>query len=441
MADFSQFKLNNDLLSAIEKIGFKSPTTAQLELLPAALSGQNIVGQSQTGSGKTHVFLINLFEKANYLNDKTQAVISAPSRELATQIYQAANDLNKNLEHQFTIQLLVGGVDRDKSIKKIGATNPQIVIGTPGRIKDMIKNNVLVVNQVNFLVVDEADMTLDMGFLDEVDYISNAIPKTAQLLVFSATIPTELEVFLKKYLDVTKIKNVKNDTVIADTISNWLLPTRSADNNQMILKLLNRQTPFLTLIFTNTKERAQQLYQFLSEQGMNVAEIHGGIQPRQRKKTMAEIKKLKYQVIVATDLAARGIDIAGVSEVINDGIPKQTDFFIHRVGRTGRNNQKGLAITLVGPDDFPLIENLENLGINFNTKQFVGNQLVDTKDYKQRANRRIRQTQLEGHLLGEINRSKKTVKPGYKKRIKRTIDLENQKNRRINQRKSRKTHK
>ena len=441
MASFSQFNLNDNLLAAIEKIGFTEPTKAQLELIPAVLSGQNIVGQSQTGSGKTHVFLISLFEKINVSNNKTQVVISAPSRELVTQIYNAATDLNKNLDQQFTIQLLVGGVDRDKSIKKISSTNPQIVIGTPGRLKDMIKNNFLIVNQVDFFVIDEADMTLDMGFLEDVEFISSSLPKEVQLLVFSATIPNELSVFLKKYLDVTKIKNIKNETVIADTISNWLLPTRSADNNQMILKLLNRQMPFLTLIFVNTKERAQQLYDFLSEQKINVAQIHGNIQPRQRKKTMNEIKKLEYQVIVATDLAARGIDIQGVAEVINDEIPKQSDFFIHRVGRTGRNGQKGLAITLVGPDDYAKVENLENLGIKFETKQFKGDQLIDAKNYKQRTNRRLKQSALEGRVLGDINKKKQTVKPGYKKRIKKTIDMENQKNRRISQRQTRKTHK
>jgi ATP-dependent RNA helicase CshB len=288
------------------------------------------------------------------------------------------------------------------------------------------------------LVIDEADMTLDMGFLEDVDVVASAMPKNLQILIFSATIPKKMGSFLKKYLTNPLVEKIPTENVVADTIENDLLATKSKDKNQVVLDLVNRQTPFLTLVFTNTKERAKELAEFLNTNGIKTAEIHGDIEARQRRKTMAEIKKLEYPVIVATDLAARGIDIDGISEVINEGIPDQSDFFIHRVGRTGRNGNKGLAITLYTPDQVGQVEQLEALGIRFDPKALKDSQLVNTKDHRARINRKPNQKKLDTTMIGLVQKKKKNVKPGYKKQIKSAIKRKGEQDRRVEERENRK---
>ena len=186
-------------------------------------------------------------------------------------------------------------------------------------------------------------MTLDMGFLDETDAISSSLPSDLQMMVFSATIPEKLQLFLHKYMENPVVEEIKNQTIISDTIDNWLISTKGRDRNQLIYQLLTMGEPYLALVFTNTKERADDLTNYLRNNGLKVAKIHGGLQPRERTRIMKSIANLDYQYVVATDLAARGIDIQGVSHVINDDLPTDLEFFVHRVGRTGRNGMSGIA--------------------------------------------------------------------------------------------------
>lgn len=188
-------------------------------------------------------------------------------------------------------------------------------------------------------------MTLDMGFLETVDKIAGSLPKDLQFMVFSATIPQKLQPFLKKYLSNPVMEKIKTKTVISDTIDNWLISTKGRDKNAQIYQLTQLMQPYLAMIFVNTKTRADELHSYLTAQGLKVAKIHGDIAPRERKRIMNQVKNLDFEYIVATDLAARGIDIEGVSHVINDAIPQDLSFFVHRVGRTGRNGLPGTAIT------------------------------------------------------------------------------------------------
>ena len=192
-------------------------------------------------------------------------------------------------------------------------------------------------------------MTLDMGFLSTVDKIASRLPQQLQFLVFSATIPQKLQPFLKKYLSNPVMEQIKTKTVISDTIDNWLVSTKGRDKNEQIYQLTKTLQPYLAMIFVNTKTRADDLHAYLVAQGLKVAKIHGDIPPRERKRIMNQVKNLDFEYIVATDLAARGIDIEGVSHVINDAIPQDLSFFVHRVGRTGRNGLPGVAITLYQP--------------------------------------------------------------------------------------------
>lgn len=428
---FGQFNLKPEIIIALTKIGFTKPTPVQAKLIPAILQGKDVVGQSQTGSGKTHTFLIPIFNQLEQDKQYVQAVITTPSRELAAQITKAAKDFASQLNPDITIAEYVGGTDKLRQVKQLENNQPQIVIGTPGRIKDLVESGALKLHAVRTMVVDEADMTLDMGFLTEVDYIAGAMPKDLQTLVFSATMPEKLKPFLKKYMANPLFEAIPVSTVIADTIENWLLATKSKDKNDVIYQVLTTGNPYLALIFANTKERAKEIASNLRGRGLKVAEIHGDIAPRERRRVMKAIQNLEYQYVVATDLAARGIDIEGVSHVINDDIPAELEFFVHRVGRTGRNGMPGLAITLYGPDEEDEVAELEALGIDFKAMQLKNGEFVPVKDRRARVQRVATTRKLDPTMVGMVKKKKKVVKPGYKRQIKSAIQRKNQMDRRI----------
>lgn len=438
MANFREFNFKEYIYQALEEINFKEPTEVQARLIPTILKGKSVVGQSQTGSGKTHTFLLPIFQNLNAQKDEVQAVITTPSRELAYQIYEAAKQLAKFSPENIWIQNYVGGTDKQRQIEKLKSHQPQLVIGTPGRILDLVRENALDIHNAHYLVVDEADMTLDLGFLKETDAIASTLPKDLQMLVFSATIPEKLRPFLRKYMYNPVIEVVANKHVISPTIDNWLISTKGRDRNKLIYDLLTMGEPYLALVFANTKERADELTNYLRSQGLKVAKVHGGIQPRQRKRIMREIQNLDYQFVVATDLAARGIDIEGVSHVINDDIPEDLEFFVHRVGRTGRNGMKGTAITLYEPSEEKLIDELESMGVHFVPKAVKNGEIVDSYDRNRREKRQTRKESMDPKLRGFVKKEKKKRKPGYKKKIKRAIKRDEQQKRRIARRQARK---
>lgn len=428
---FAQFGFKPFIDAALKEIGFKEPTEVQARLIPLILKRRSVVGQSQTGSGKTHTFLLPIFQTIDPELTEVQAVITTPSRELAYQIYDAAKQIAKHSEKEILVHNYVGGTDKQRQIEKLEHRQPQIVIGTPGRVLDLMKSQALDVHNASVLVVDEADMTLDLGFLKETDAIASAMPKELQMMVFSATIPDKLKPFLRKYMTDPIVEVVENKNVISPTIDNWLISTKGRDRNQLIYQLLTIGQPYLALVFANTKERVDDLTRYLRSQGLRVAKIHGGIPPRERKRTMREIQNMEYQFVVATDLAARGIDIEGVSQVINDDIPEDLEFFIHRVGRTGRNGMEGTAITLYAPSEDKMIAELENLGISFEEKKLSNGELVASYDRNRRFKRRTRSNKLDPKIVGMVKKEKKKRKPGYKNKIKRAIKRDEQQKRKI----------
>lgn len=431
---FKDFNFKPYIQRALDELKFVDPTDVQAKLIPVVRSGRDLVGESKTGSGKTHTFLLPIFEKLDESSDDVQVVITAPSRELGTQIYQATKQIAEHSEQEIRVVNYVGGTDKLRQIEKLKVSQPHIVIGTPGRIYDLVKSGDLAIHKAHTFVVDEADMTLDMGFLDTVDKIAGSLPKDVQILVFSATIPQKLQPFLKKYLTNPVMEKIKTATVIADTIDNWLLSTKGRDKNAQILELSKLMQPYLAMIFVNTKERADELHSYLSSNGLKVAKIHGGIAPRERKRIMNQVKNLEFEYIVATDLAARGIDIEGVSHVINDAIPQDLSFFVHRVGRTGRNGLSCTAITLYQPSDDSDIRELEKLGINFIPKVIKNGEFQDTYDRDRRNNREKSYQKLDTEMIGLVKKKKKKIKPGYKKKIQWKVDEKRRKERRASNR-------
>ncbi len=428
---FADFQLQPYLLTAIQKINFRQPTPVQQRVIPVIMAGRSVVGQSATGSGKTHAFLLPIFSKINPEDQTVQAVITTPSRELAYQIYNAAKQLNKYAPHPLTIHNYVGGTDKQHQVDQLSRKQPQLVIGTPGRVLDLIKSQALDIHTAKMFVVDEADMTLDMGFLHEVDQIASHFPDDLQMMVFSATIPQKLRPFLKKYMENPVVEEIPTEAVINPDVDNWLMSTKGQDRNQLIYRLLTLGEPYLALVFANTKERVVELTQYLENQGLKVAMIHGGLEARRRKRTMRQIRDLEYQYVVATDLAARGIDIDGVSLVINDDLPTDLEYFVHRVGRTGRNGMKGTAITLYAPAEDDLIAKLEERGVKFVPKELKNGQLVTAHDRNRRKHYKRRQNELDPSMKGYVKKTKKKVKPGYKKRIKKAIKEDEQQKRKL----------
>ncbi|BBD22067.1 DEAD/DEAH box helicase [Streptococcus constellatus] len=426
---FTEFKFKDYIQEALIDLNFVEATEVQEKLIPIVLAGRDLVGESKTGSGKTHTFLLPIFQKMNEDADNVQAVITAPSRELATQIYQAARQIATFSDKEIRVAHYVGGTDKNRQIGKLAFSQPHIVIGTPGRIYDLVKSGDLAIHKANTFVVDEADMTLDMGFLETVDKIASSLPKELQFLVFSATIPQKLQPFLKKYLSNPVIEQIKTKTVISDTIENWLISTKGQDKNAQIYRITQLLQPYLAMIFVNTKTRADELHSYLTAQGLKVAKIHGDVPPRERKRIMNQVKNLEFEYIVATDLAARGIDIEGVSHVINDAIPQDLSFFIHRVGRTGRNGLPGTAITLYQPSDDSDIRELEKLGIQFIPKMIKADEFQDTYDRDRRSNREKRQEKLDTEMIGLVKKKKKKIKPGYKKKIQWAVNEKRRKTR------------
>jgi len=431
---FTEFNFKDYIQEALKDLNFVEATEVQEKLIPVVLSGRDLVGESKTGSGKTHTFLLPIFQQLDEEADSVQAVITAPSRELATQIYQAARQLASFSEQEIRVANYVGGTDKARQIGKLESSQPHIVIGTPGRIYDLVESGDLAIHKAHTFVVDEADMTLDMGFLETVDRIAARSPKDLQFLVFSATIPQKLQPFLKKYLSNPVMEQIKTKTVIADTIDNWLLSTKGRDKNAQIYEISQLLQPYLAMIFVNTKTRADELQAYLTAQGLKVAKIHGDIPPRERKRIMNQVKNLDFEYIVATDLAARGIDIEGVSHVINDAIPQDLSFFVHRVGRTGRNGLPGTAITLYQPSDDSDIRELEKLGIKFTPKIIKNGEFQDTYDRDRRANREKTKEKLDTEMIGLVKKKKKKIKPGYKKKIQWAVNEKRRKTKRAENR-------
>ncbi|QTU83220.1 DEAD/DEAH box helicase [Carnobacteriaceae bacterium zg-C25] len=418
--NFKQYEFKSFLVKALDDLKFNKPTSVQEKVIPLVLKGDSIIAQSQTGSGKSHSFLLPLIHQIDETLPQVQVMITSPSRELANQLYAVTKQLLVHSE--ITVSNFVGGTDKQRQIAKLQANQPHIVIGTPGRILDLMKENAIVPTYVNALVIDEADMTLDLGFLDDVDNIASQFSKELQMLVFSATIPQKLKPFLKKYMENPSEITIENEAIVATTVTNKLLSTKGQDPIELLHEVLTLGQPYLAMVFANTKQYVEKITYALREKGLKVAMIHGDVPARSRKQIMRQIQQLDYQFVVASDLAARGIDIEGVSLVVNMEIPKELDFFVHRVGRTGRNGLLGEAITFYTPEDDYSISLLEKRGIEFKPVVLKNGELQETFDRRRREKReKTAEVEKDAVVTGMIKKAKKRVKPGYKRKLNEQI--------------------
>lgn len=407
---FERLNISDFLIKALEKQNFKKPTEIQERVIPGAINGHDIIGQSQTGSGKTLAFLLPVIHRVDPSKDEIQAIITAPTRELARQIYQEYEKLAQYFpEDQYVrAKTVVGGTDRKRMVDKLKNV-PHVLIGTPGRIKDMVINEGINVYTATALVVDEADQMLDMGFIEDVDQVAARMAANLQMLVFSATIPEKLQPFLRKYMENPRYVHVNPEQVTAQDIKHVLIPTKHQDKTKLLIKVAKAYNPYLAIIFVNTKKTADEVADAMLAEGMNVERLHGDVPPRERKNIMKRVQNAEFQYLVATDLAARGIDIKGISHIINYELPRDLDFYIHRTGRTGRAGMSGIAATLFDPSDQLAIQKLKSRNIHFVLEELRGGEWVEikTRTRKNASNRE----------KGIVLPKPKKVKPGYKKKL------------------------
>ncbi|WP_251555038.1 DEAD/DEAH box helicase [Neobacillus muris] len=432
---FNRFKFQPFINEALQDMGFFEPTEIQDQMIPLVLKGESAIGQSQTGTGKTMAYALPILEAIKPDRKEVQAVITAPTRELATQIYQQIVKVTEfcDPDHAIMAKLFIGGTDKQRTIDKL-KVQPQIVVGTPGRIYDLVQEQALFVHTAAVLVVDEADMMLDMGFIEDVDRVAARMPEHLQMLVFSATIPEKLKPFLKKYMENPKTIHIEPKQKTAGLLEHYLLPSRHRNKKELVHDALIAYNPYLAIVFTNTKKMAEEVADYLNEKGLKVGRVHGDLSPRERKKMMKQIQDLEFQYIVATDLASRGIDIEGVSHVINYELPSDLDFYVHRVGRTARAGSTGTALTIYDLSDEDALNRLEKMGIVFQNIDLKNGEFVELEDRNRRKTRKKPEEQ-EDHIIKAITKKPKQVKPGYKKKQQAEIEKIKKRQRRLNARK------
>lgn len=411
---FEQFGFKQFIIDALLQLHFYKPTEIQERLIPSIQRGESVIGQSQTGTGKTHAFLLPLLDKIDPEKKEVQLVITAPTRELAQQIYQEVLKIT-SLNPSLSAKNFIGGTDKQRTIDRL-KTQPQIVVGTPGRIMDLIKEQALLVYTANAMVIDEADLMLDMGFIEDVDQICAKMKEELQMLVFSATIPEKLKPFLKKYMENPKYTHVEPKQVTAAKIEHYLIPSKHRSKSKLVVDVCKSINPYLAIIFANTKKMADTIANTLSENGISAGILHGDLPPRERKKMMKQINEAEFQYVVATDLASRGIDIKGVSHVINFELPTDLDFYVHRVGRTARAGLSGLAITIYEPSDEDAVNRLEKLGITFKNIDIKGDEWIEIGPREKRKERKKELSDIDKKAKSFIQKPNK-VKPGYKKKL------------------------
>lgn len=410
--------MNKTTEEFIKLNGFKELTNVQKKVKEYTDNKKDVIAISKTGTGKTHAYLIPIAEMINPKSNKTQVLISLPTRELAYQVYLNAKKLVDVFE-DLRIALLAGGSDRKRSQEKLENNNPHIIIGTPGRIKDLFENNSIRVDFVQLFVIDEADMTLEYGFLEDIDKVFSHMVKNPEVLCFSATFPKELQIFAKKYLNNPFIITV-DDKKRDPKIKHILVPCKHKSYGEKLIELLPLINPYICLIFSNTKNEADEIYSLLKDHNYKTLLIHGGLDSRERNKAIKSLNRKEYTYIVASDVASRGIDIDGISHVISLGFPKQLEFYIHRAGRTGRNSKDGTTYALYKQEDLNAIKNLENRGIKFIAKDIKNNEF---KDIKSPTYKRIKKNdEVEKQIAKTLTRKNEKVKPNYKKKKKEAIE-------------------
>ncbi|MBE6183363.1 DEAD/DEAH box helicase [Heyndrickxia ginsengihumi] len=386
MSDFTSLGIQDRYLKKLREIGIVQPTPIQEQAIPFVLSGKDVIAQAQTGTGKTFAFILPLLQQLDLNANYVQALIIAPTRELALQITEETEKLITD-RNVIRVLALYGGQDVEKQLKKL-QKNVQLIIGTPGRLLDHIRRGTIDLSRLSSLVLDEADQMLHIGFLNEVEMIMKETPRMRQTLLFSATMPNEVQQLAKKYMRTPATIQVEETQKPADNVKQRAIHTTDRAKQSTLMKLIDMHKPFLAIIFCRTKRRVSKLNDVLKAHKFLVDELHGDLSQAKREQVMKRFRDAELQLLVATDVAARGLDVEGVTHVFNYDIPQDAESYVHRIGRTGRGGMKGVAITFYSTADRPQLEEIEKeLNITI-PKQNIGNEKIEQAEKIDRSNNR-----------------------------------------------------
>lgn len=354
---FSQLSLNPSILTALDEVGYEKPSPIQLQTIPLLLQGKDLVGQAQTGTGKTAAFALPMLSRLNLKQKTPQCMVLAPTRELAIQVAEAFQKYAKHMKG-FHVLPIYGGQDYRGQIRALDR-GVHVVVGTPGRVMDHMRRGTLKLDGLTSLVLDEADEMLRMGFIDDVEWILEQLPEQRQIALFSATMPQQIRRIATEYLNQPEQVTIKVTTTTAETIRQRFWPVSGTHKLDALTRILEAETFDAMIIFVRTKTSTVDLAEKLEARGYASAALNGDIQQNIRERTIDHLKKGRLDIIVATDVAARGLDVERITHVVNYDVPHDTESYVHRIGRTGRAGRQGDAILFVAPREKRMLHAIE----------------------------------------------------------------------------------
>ncbi|NLY37238.1 MAG: DEAD/DEAH box helicase [Tissierellia bacterium] len=355
--DFKDYKISADILRSLEILNYTNPTKVQEKVIPLALSKKDIVVKSQTGSGKTASFAIPIIELIDWEEKKPQALVITPTRELAMQV--AEDFFNIGRFKRIKVVPVYGKTpfyNQRQSLKQ----KTHVVVGTPGRIIDHLERGTLDVSMIHYLIIDEADEMFNMGFLEQIETILNKLPQNRMTMLFSATIPQDIEYLCKKHMNQPEYVEIEDEDIVVEQIEQIAYKVEEKGKMKLLKDVTIVENPESCIIFANTRQKVDQIHGELQKNNYMCNKIHGGMEQRDRTRVMEDFRSGSFRYLVATDVAARGIDVDSITHVINFDVPLEREPYVHRIGRTGRVGKTGKAITFVTPKDRRNLRNIED---------------------------------------------------------------------------------
>ena len=394
---FNELHLSAELLAEIEKAGFVEASPIQEQTIPLAMAGKDVIGQAQTGTGKTAAFGFPTLEKIDTDNPAVQALIIAPTRELAVQSQEELFRFGRS--KGVKVRSVYGGSSIEKQIKAL-KSGAHIVVGTPGRLLDLIKRKALKLNQIETLILDEADEMLNMGFLEDIESIISRVPEERQTLLFSATMPDAIKRIGVKFMKEPEHVKIAAKELTTELVDQYYIRVKENEKFDTMTRLMDVEQPELSIVFGRTKRRVDELTRGLKIRGFRAEGIHGDLDQGKRLRVLRDFKNGNLDVLVATDVAARGLDISGVTHVYNYDIPQDPESYVHRIGRTGRAGKSGQSITFVAPNEMGYLQIIENL-----TKKRMKGLKPATAEEAFQAKKRVALKKIERDFADESIRS------------------------------------
>ena len=356
MDKFKLLGISDSIIKSLNDMGFEEPTPIQEQTIPVSIEGRDVVGQAQTGTGKTAAFGIPLIDRLNGKTNGVQGIILTPTRELAIQV---AEELNKISQHTSVHSLpIYGGQDIQRQIKSL-KKDPQIIVATPGRLMDHLQRKTITLDRIQTVVLDEADEMLNMGFIEDIESILRQTPTQRQTMLYSATMPKAIQALAQRFLNNPHYISTKTTEITIPLVEQYYLEVHDRDKFDVLCRLLDIQTNAVSIIFGRTKRRVDELSEALKKRGYSAEGIHGDLNQAKRDSVLRQFREGVIDILVATDVAARGLDVTGVTHVYNFDIPQDTESYVHRIGRTGRAGQTGMALSFVTPREIEHLKSIE----------------------------------------------------------------------------------